>query len=352
MTGPAVAFALSVRDWPDRVHRFLLDHGGARVAVPAFRPEDLTSEPIDVLLIDDICSFLTPGLVADARRKGITVLGVYDPEEPDGKSRLVECGVVDVVETDADPDEFLQRTIAAWGGTERAEPPAEATRVARPIYTVVGAGGGVGATEVAVALARRLATRAPTVLVDAHPTRPSVAQRLGLDLHPNLWTAIDLVEQRDGDPVDATLQVGPLRVLPGMPPASVHPLAPHRLGWLLGRLASRHVVVVDAGPVSHLPSSPVGVVAVGGASPVGLTRLISDAAGLRRPHLVVNRCPRGGYRRSEIVGEVARALTPASLILVPDDPRVLDAAWEGRWVEGRFRRVVDRWVDTYLAGAR
>ena len=61
---PDIALAASARDWPDRLHRFLLDHGGGRVVDRIMTPDQATGSSFDVLLIDDVCSFLTPRLVS------------------------------------------------------------------------------------------------------------------------------------------------------------------------------------------------------------------------------------------------------------------------------------------------
>ena len=103
-----VALAVSAREWPDRIHRFLSDHGGARVRAQVLTPEDALAEEYQVLIIDDISSFLTPRLVAEVQRQGRLVLGVFDPSDsPDAKERLRECGVDQVLEADASADEFV-----------------------------------------------------------------------------------------------------------------------------------------------------------------------------------------------------------------------------------------------------
>ena len=101
---PDVAFAASARDWPDRIHRHMLDHGGARVVARLMGSEQVLASRFDVLLIDDICSFLTPRLVSLVKERGSGVLGVFDPGDgPDAKRRLLECGISDVIESGAEP---------------------------------------------------------------------------------------------------------------------------------------------------------------------------------------------------------------------------------------------------------
>ncbi|HSL25070.1 MAG TPA: hypothetical protein VLA54_02225, partial [Acidimicrobiia bacterium] len=86
-----IALAVSAREWPDRIHRFLADHGGARVRAQILTPEDALAESYAILVIDDVSSFLTPRLVADLQLRRRLVLGVFDPADgPDGKERLRE----------------------------------------------------------------------------------------------------------------------------------------------------------------------------------------------------------------------------------------------------------------------
>ena len=103
-----LALAASARPWAGSLHRFLADHGGARVRAIVMGPEEAVAESYDALIIDDVCSFLTPRLVDQVRRHGRLVVGVYDARDgADAKRRLLDCGVDDVIEADAGPEEFL-----------------------------------------------------------------------------------------------------------------------------------------------------------------------------------------------------------------------------------------------------
>ena len=226
---PELAFAVSARSWSDGLHRFLADHGGARVRITAIGPDDLLGESFDILVIDDICSFLTPRLVGLVRAAGKQVIGVYDPREfADGKDRLLECGVGDVVESSAHPDEFLavigrvvetvdvedDGAVFSVAATVERSSPGSGSR----LTAVIGASGGVGSSEVAIAIAHSLAVAGgKAVLVDADLRTPSLAQRLGLDLHPNVRTAVDEIEFGSGA-VETLVQsvMGGLSVLPGV----------------------------------------------------------------------------------------------------------------------------------------
>jgi MinD-like ATPase involved in chromosome partitioning or flagellar assembly len=384
MSEPALALALSARDWTDRLHRFLADHGGARVRVTAIGPEDLEAEMFDVLLIDDSCSFLTPRLVEQVRRRGGGVIGVFDPVEfADGKERLRELGVTDVIEATAHPDEFLQvirgasqRTIAPIGEPVGAANPAtDASRLGR-LIVVGGPPGGAGVTEMAIGISHRLGSSGGRVaLIDADDATSSVAQRLGLSVHPNLLTAIDGVEQGKG--VAAMFQPAggqTFAVLAGLATGvEAADVRAHRLLPVLQEaLGSFDPVVVTLGTVpehvrgresgrtssgSALLAAAGRAVAVGTASPVGVTRLLDwiavhGNASRVRFDVIMNRAPRDRYRRAELVEEITRTYRPRSLALIPFDPAVEEAGWEGTVVgRSRFRKALDAWIEEHLAGS-
>ncbi len=94
------------------------------------------------------------------------------------------------------------------------------------------------------------------------------------------------------------------------------------------------------------------MVAVCDASPHGVHRLLTWAADARAlasetPLVVVaNRAPASRFRRAELYEEVQSALAPHEVVFVPNDARVVDAAWNGEPVgRGPFTRVVDHLVE-------
>lgn len=359
-----LALAVSTRTWVDVLHRFLTDHGGARVRLTAMGPDDLRGEDFDVLLIDDSCSFLTPRLVHELRRAGRAVVGVYDPDLfPDGKHRLLECGVTDVVEAVADPEEIVAVVgrVAAVGSGERrlpTPPPPAPTEATGTLIAVSGASGGVGTSEVAIAVAAGIAGPGRrVVLVDGDEAAPSLAPRLGLPLHPNIRSAADAVAHRSADADRWLHPLGSLRVLPGTP---VEPVRPRELADVVETLVGDAThVVVDVGSGLGRPWS-LGrllveradrVVAVGAPSPVGVVRLVEWLGRLPAGpvDVLVDRAPRDPFRRGEIVEEVTRSFLPASFAFLPEDPLVAAAGWEGRLVSrGGFSRAVRRWVHRFV----
>ncbi len=368
-----MSLAISARDWPDRIHRFLADHGGARVRAQVLSAEDATTEAFQVLIIDDICSFLTPRLVEKMRRQRRMVLGVFDPiEAPDGKERLLECGVDLVIEADAEADEFViaLRTLAL---TEEPIPvevePAAAVRSKRNLYVVGGPPGGCGATELAVALTHRLSSRGPTVVIDADEVSASLAQRLGLPMLPNLRSALDVLNHRPDTLRKTLISFDRFMVLTGLSgERDWMDIRPGQIGDLLAELCSQfqHVVVNCGSLLEQVGFADTGrfgitrqvvamadcLVGVGLPTPVGITRLLTWAADSTElnstafMHLVVNRRPRSRYRRAEMMEEIDRAIPGAAISFLPEDPAVEAAAWKGSLVpSGLYVRTVRKLAD-------
>lgn len=360
-----LALAASARDWSDALHRFLTDHGGARVRAVVMGAEEVAAESFDVLVIDDVCSFLTPRLVELVRRHGRAVVGVFDPRDgADAKRRLLDCGVDDVVETGASPEEFLAvllRVRELRPEPLAFEPPLPQPGPSGRVIAVGAPPGGTGATEIAVALAAEMGA----LLIDADDVAPSIAQRLGCPLHPNLRTAIDVVHHRSGEVEEALTSVGDMRLVAGLVSgeewSQLHPGEVQAVVDEYAALAGTVVVNVASGLERPglgegrfgLARGLVGradvVVGVGLPHPVGVTRLVLwmlEAATLApdaRWLTVVNRLPRSMYQRGEVSQELARALPGVPVALVPDDSRVREAAWAGATVAGGpFRRAVRR----------
>lgn len=383
---PEIALAASPRDWAQRLHRHLADHGGARVRATVLHPHDVLAERYDVLVVDDTTSFLSHRLLDELRQAGRRVLGVYDPDDPGGKGELTELGVDVVLAADAATAEFLEAVTALsaeCASREAHAAPAVDTPAdtqgdrpaARGQVTVVGGPpGGCGATEVAVALATAVGRRGqPCVLLDADEVAPSVAQRLALPTYPNMRVAVDAVEAATGDLGQALTPVdgGRFWALPGLArPADwpetrasevvtvaralarpgVHVLADvaHRVEDLTGsggppRYASTRALLATAD----------AIIGVGTASPVGVARLLDWVADVRAVagatplHLVCNRAPTSRFKRGEVAAELRRTVASASLTFVPADKRVEAASWACALVEaGPFTRAVGA-----LAGA-
>jgi MinD-like ATPase involved in chromosome partitioning or flagellar assembly len=395
------------------------------VRATVLHPRDAVAEDYDVFIGDDCTSFLSRRLVDELHRRGRSVLGVFDPDDPRGKGELLEWGVDDVIARDAPPEAFVtaigelhgrarrpidEELAALVHGTAPQErraldPPAPipATSGDAPAAGVVvavgSAGGGIGATEVALALGLRASDHGrAAVLVDADDVAPAVAQRVGAAPYPNLRAAVDVLDAEPGQ-LDRCLQPvlgGRLLVLPGLSsPRSWSEQRPTDAAEVIRALARgqgegersepggrgsrqgegeyraprpRDVVVnvghqledlrAGGGPprfglTRQLLSIADRVVVVALPTPVGLTRLLEWLADVRTirpdvlPHVVFNRTPAGTFARAELVDELSRTVVPAGVWFLPHDPRVVAAAWAGRrCAPGPFTRAVDG-----LAGA-
>lgn len=377
MREPEVALVFSPETWVEQLHRHFTDHGGARVRQVVMDPGLALEEEYGTLIVSHRWPALTRGFVQEVHRRRRRVLGVYDRAEPAGRAFLVSLGVDLVIESEASMPEFLDALVSlapedgSVGASELEAlvggPVVSADQPGAAALTVVAGASGGGATEVAIEMAR--AVGRGSVLVDADEVAPAIAQRLGLDIEPNLRTAVDAVEYGMGS-LDAALVSAPsgaFGVVCGLPNVSAWPqVRPGEVTDLLRRLAIArdHVVtnvssrledvVVGAGRGRYgigraAVAAADALVGVGPATPVGVTRLLGWVAEVRAlnptaaVHLVVNRAPVDAFRRAEIESELRRSYQPAGLWLVPADRRVDTAAWKGELVaRGPFTAAVAR----------
>ncbi|HZD24441.1 MAG TPA: hypothetical protein VE569_13740, partial [Acidimicrobiia bacterium] len=272
---PDIALAASARDWPNRLHRFLLDHGGGRVVDRVMSADQAREADFDVLLVDDVCSFLSPHLVSVLKQSGSEIIGVFAPQDgSDAKRRLLECGISDVIETEASPEEFLEKVIQALDHRTRVTND-HLDRTTTVSIAVTGPTEGVGMTEVALALARSLSRRIETVLVDMDPVWPSIAQRLDLGVHPNIRTAIDHALHNPHRLTEAVHELGELRVVGGRADGGQGAaISRHESRALIDSLGTTtDVVVADLGPLRHVEGGLVRefdtVIVVGTGGPIG-----------------------------------------------------------------------------------
>lgn len=356
MGQPDLALAASARDWSDRLHRFLLDHGGGTVVGRMMSAEQATTSSFDVIFIDDVCSFLSPRLVVELRKSGRAIVGVFSPDDgADGKRRLLEVGISDVLESDAEPQEFL--AIARASGAVSPSPPAAARdeAMAGVVIGVTGPPGGVGITEVSVGISVELAAHHATVLIDLNQGWPAVGQRLALGVHPNLRTAVDLAVHEPERLDQAMHHVGDLSVVSGLAnPRSGELPTPEVVSMVSAMATNFSHVVLDLGPVDgwspDLMLRRVDVLLVVGlGDPIGLTRLVrtseqlADSTPSPEMGIVVNRLTGGGRKRAEVKHQIHALLPGSPLVLVPEERRMARAAWDGTIVDGgAFRRQMRR----------
>jgi MinD-like ATPase involved in chromosome partitioning or flagellar assembly len=360
MRESSIAIAASGREWALSLHRFVADHGGARVRVRVMHPEQAIEENYDVLVVDDVTSFLTAQLVHHVQRRDRKVLGVY--EEVSGENRLNQLGVNAVIEADAEPEEFI--ALISELASQRAMDEEFADLVAElnereadgreattgRIVAVGGAGGGVGATEAAVAIAANLATRGPRVMDNIQHREGTVGDTLHqledrLTVLPGLPNARDWVDIRSGNVLDVvtgladTTDVVVVNISSMVEPQGSAIAGDGRFGL------SRLILAVADDAVLVADPSPLGIGRV--VEWLADTKHLLGEAAL---HVIVNRFVDGQFAKAEIRQEILSVADTASLTFASWEPKLARAAWEGKQApRNRFSRAIHEAVDNLTA---
>lgn len=355
MSQLSIALAASARDWSDRLHRSVLDHGGATVMGRVMSGDQAIDATFDVLFIDDVCSFLTPHLVFELRRSGKAIVGVFSPDDgSDGKRRLLEVGISDVAESEASPPEFLTVARSAVVGT----PEVAAFEGSRPrsglTIGVTGPPGGVGVTEVAIGLAEELSRKHRVALADLNQPWPSVGQRLALPVYPNLRTAVDFALHEPHRLAEAMHVDWSFDVVTGLANPGAGELPPADLAGLVSSLSGDHShVIVDLGAVDHksdlLYRRLDALLVVGIGDPVGITRvvrafeMVTESATGVEVGIVLNRVNGSSRQRHEIESQMVALAPGVPTVIIGNDQRLSSASWNGETVSrGSFQRQIRR----------
>ncbi|MGH8909944.1 MAG: hypothetical protein ACRD0K_26475 [Egibacteraceae bacterium] len=177
MFDPVIAIAASPRDWPRRLYRYVTEHGGAQVRGTVLDRGEALAQASDVLLVDDITSFLDEDLVRALHGCGRRVLGVH--ESAWGRDLLSSLGVDTTIERCAPAGEFLTAaaTLAARVApaidVPRSEPAVRTARilgrVLEPVLVCIPLGRKTVRT-------RRCASTAPAALRWCVPQRPQTVR--------------------------------------------------------------------------------------------------------------------------------------------------------------------------------
>ena len=285
-----------------------------------------------------------------------------------GRTRLMDMGVDAVVESDADPDQFLD-LVASLSISENqvieTVPSSPSTLVTERRITAI-----VGfdlAGDVALALSGSFAKRnQSTVLIDADTVSPMLAQRLSLPLVPNLLTALDALVQRRGDAYESLI-AGPdgISLVLGLPEASewetvrapdvvdfveqlderfdevLVKISPYiedlsRFGGRVGRFEVARSLLRLAGDVALVADS----------TPLGLSRAMAWIATARvltatRIHVLFADAPPSVFQRGELSEELTRSFIPASITWLPADAKRVRSVWNGQPIPaGSFTKAV------------
>jgi MinD-like ATPase involved in chromosome partitioning or flagellar assembly len=357
--------------WEPPALERLGEHPGIVVLKRCVDVDDLlaaaTAGQADVAVLGLDAPGLDRGAVDHLRKHGVRAVAIAPGGVTldGGRLRASRIGI-QIVVTDDDlatlPDAVTAAEDATVTRMPRGAPPVGPPAVAPVspgrVVTVWGPAGAPGRTTVAVGLAAEIARRRRrTILVDADPYGGAVAQQLGiLDEVSGLLSAARLATAGQLGERFGSVQRGVdghLSVVTGLPRADRW--VEVRAGSVehLLEVAREHgEVVVDTGfSVEDDPGSEFGsrpgrnqmtlgaldvadrVVVVGGADPVGLSRLaralveLRELDGGRAVHVVVNRMrPTLGWSERDIAEMVTGFARIAALHFLPEDQAATDRA--------------------------
>ncbi len=382
MTGiePVLAIAGSQRGWASELVRFLSDFGGARLRGTLLSASEAIQTDYEVLLIDDITSFLSPRLIERIRKDGRKVVGIYDPEAGEtGRDRLLALGVDGVAPADGGPETILEvvTSVAFSGSTSRRRAPSNKPQELPSARITVVVGCDL-AGDVAVVLAGAFQARQrSTVVIEVDTLTPMLAQRFSMPVVPNLLTALDAHLLLRGDIRDSFI-AGPYgtTILTGIPDSA---------DW--STVQSDEIVdlvetITTMGDEVVLKSVPYleemgavrtaqgrfdicravvriadDLICIAEPTPLGLSRSISWCASARTissapMHLVFEPRSLSNFQRGELSDEFVRNLIPDSITWLPVDNAMERAVWNGTVVpKGAFVRTVERLAVSMLEGS-
>ena len=69
---PEIAIVRSSCSWARTLHRYVVDHGGAVVKTRPLEERQALEDEYDILVVDDISSFLTNHIIEELHRRGRT----------------------------------------------------------------------------------------------------------------------------------------------------------------------------------------------------------------------------------------------------------------------------------------
>lgn len=379
-----VAAALSNRQWRPALQRQVRDHESDIVVELVRDRHQALADPVDIVVVDDDTSWINRPVVSSLVEAGKKVVGVFDPLDGDGYGEkfLRENGIDLVVPADLPTESLIgflrqhrpnRQQIADDGAL--LEHLDDRVHAAERCVLAVGGPSGAGATEVAIGLAQLLSGER-TILVDADENHPGIARRLGLNIHPHIVTATDVIrhgQSTGGVTLDGSIDsclARPAISSDDLPFGVIAGLA-SRDDWsllradevigLLDVVSQRwsNVVAKIGSTLDELPSTPryevsrqvlkraERIVAVTHASPTGLLHFVDwlveavPLAGDAPIDVVINQAPTNPALRGQIETELLNITGDRmnSVSFVPMDRRVERAAWDaGLSKKGPFLR--------------
>lgn len=380
---PRVLVGASQLGWVTTLTQWVSEHGGAQLVGQALIPDDVHGADFDLLVLDGWSSLLSRRLVDRVQGGGAAVLVLVNSDRPEAESnRLHDLGVSLSLPASASPEQIIGRATevaAVRRFTDEDEPPSSEPAsgdTEEAEHRLVVLLGQDGVTEVAANLATVFGKLGrSTLLADFNTVNPSIAQRLGLPIVPNLLTASDEVRHGRFGEASVVPHSAGFVVVPGLAnPREWDELTSVEAGELVSAFrdefsvtfAAVHPMLEDLAPLSGLEgrfdvsrrlvelADEMLMVAAG--SPVGLVRALSTIADIRSItatpiHVVVNRMPQDRFLRAEWTRELTRTFNPVSLTFLPFDRGLSKASWDARLADGGpFAREIRRFTSE-LVGA-
>ena len=379
MADITIGIIASAREWRSVLQAHVRDHvAGVRVQILR-EPRMALELDLDVVVIDDVSSFLTRDKVVRLREKGTRVVGIYDEEGHEGLGIkfLENLGVDLSLPSSISPEEMINavsqlqpresytHTFDHIVADYSSKSPGSTSQDESTLIAVSGPTG-TGSTEVAIALADVLvARRKATLLLDSDEIGPSISRRLGYALHPNILSAIDTVSnvtrpltEMVGRPGERVANAVNFDVIPGIAnPEDWSQLRSSDIEDLFAAARkSWRYIICNTGPFaedlsgygierfgatrSALTCADV-IIGVMSPTPTGYMRFLDWMASLRtlgadkQVFIVVNNMPKSSYIQGEIESQLARDVDPryfGGLFFIPHDEKVGKAEWEGQKV--------------------
>lgn len=321
MNRPRIATVLSAREWEPRLVDTARRDPTVRIVRRAYEPADLErAAPLDTVIVGSETSWITSNRIRSIRRSGTRVVGVYPIGDVPGRELLCRGGA-DVALPDTTPPEELL-TAAALVATEALD-----SDHGGRLISVTGPRGAPGRTEIAVSLARGIAQRNRTAILDLDLEAPGVAFRLGLQPGPSLVDIADALRSLDRLIATRADCPGDLTVIGGPSPLPAESAKRFGLADLLeSMLAAFEITIADAGPwqpSNALLATSDEVVLVCDAQPMNLiraARLVHNWEG-PVPRVVINRVEPGHEEATVRLARRALGLEPHITIPEVDNRR-------------------------------
>ncbi len=366
---------MSSREWRPRLQQYCRDQVTDVRVVPVRDVSEAFDLGIEIVLVDDETSWLSPPFLDRSKTAGLPVIGLFRPQEADGHGRsfLERMGVGCALPSDVEPEDLVevirrQRLDSPPDidlGSVAAKPPSGHG-------VAVGGPAGVGSTEISIGMAQLLAGSGRTVLVDLDDTYPSVGRRLDLAVQPNLLDTVDAILgvdcAVDGTPLrlEETL-ARPNRVRPPRLAFDVVAGLGRRQDWdvlepgdvfdVVAALRQRWPLTVARIGSSVEPTGASGrhalgrgglmladrIVGVCDASPGGLLRFADwfvdaeESVNGRPVDVVFNRAPGRSSSRQELRTQLASMLgcQLGQVSFVAHDAKVARCAWNATMIDSR-----------------